>query len=299
MKRILLFFALIALNSCKGQGNRSVTASQEPIADNTELLEIFKNDQGDRQTGNMDWSVISVRDSLRQKRVYELLDSNLVRTSKDYQNAAMVFQHGGDSTAYGMAVKLMRKAIELDSNTNKWLLAAAIDRNLLSRNKPQIYGTQYHKSGDDQPWKLSEIDTTQITDEERIAYRVQTLAQQREWVINMNRKKLSVLFAEGKSIEQIITLAKAEALADSEYDLSENELNMFGYQLMGKGRMEEALEVFKLNTELYPLGFNTYDSYGECLMALGQKEKAIAAYKKSLELNPDNTNASEVISNYD
>ena len=55
----------------------------------------------------------------------------------------MIFQHGRDYVAYGMAVQLMRKFIELDSTANKWLLIAAIDRELLSRNKPQIYGTQY------------------------------------------------------------------------------------------------------------------------------------------------------------
>ena len=42
-------------------------------------------------------------------------------------------------------------AIELDSTKNKWLLAASIDRELMSRNKPQIYGTQYTKMREDQP----------------------------------------------------------------------------------------------------------------------------------------------------
>ncbi len=42
----------------------------------------------------------------------------------------------------------MRKSIELDSTAIKWLLAAAIDRELLSRGKPQICGTQ--------SWKLKE-----------------------------------------------------------------------------------------------------------------------------------------------
>jgi hypothetical protein len=34
----------------------------------------------------------------------------------------------------------MKKAIELDPTINKWLLAAAIDRDLMSRSKSQIYG---------------------------------------------------------------------------------------------------------------------------------------------------------------
>jgi len=79
----------------------------------------------------------------------------------------------------------MKKAIDLDSTINKWLLAATTDRYLLSKGEPQIYGTQFYKEGDE-PWILSEIDTTKITDAERIEYGVETLAEQRLKVIKMN-----------------------------------------------------------------------------------------------------------------
>lgn len=180
-----LLFLIITLLSCKGNKEQASEASADPITDNSELIEIYENDQGDRQTDTINWMEVNRRDSLRRKRVFELLDSNKVRTSKDYQNAAMVFQHGGDSSAYAMAVKLMEKSIELDSTANKWLLAAATDRYLLSIGKPQIYGTQYQKRGDG-PWKLGEIDTTQVTDAERIEFGVETLAQQSEKVKSMN-----------------------------------------------------------------------------------------------------------------
>ena len=79
----------------------------------------------------------------------------------------------------------MKKAIEKDSTINKWLFAAATDRYLLSKGEPQIYGTQYQKMGD-KPWKLGKIDTTKISDDERIKYGVETLAEQREKVKQMN-----------------------------------------------------------------------------------------------------------------
>jgi hypothetical protein len=75
----------------------------------------------------------------------------------------MIFRHGEDSIAYGMAVILMRKSVELDSTRNKWLLAAAIDRELLSRNRLQIYGTQYWRK-EGQAFERREIDTTIITE---------------------------------------------------------------------------------------------------------------------------------------
>ena len=67
----------------------------------------------------------------------------------------------------------------------------------------------------------------------------------------------------------------------------ENTLNAMGYGLMGKNRLEEALLVFKLNTELYPDSFNVFDSYGEGLLAAGDREGAIENYRRSLALNPD------------
>jgi len=287
-----LAFAIIVLIafSC----NQKSDKESEVILDNEELVEIYKADQADRQTQPIDWNIVSKRDSLREVRIYELLDSSKVRTSLDYHNAAMIFQHGRDSVAYGMAVKLMKKSIELDSTANKWLLAAAIDRYLLSKGEPQIYGTQYWKMKD-QPWELRETDTTKITDAERIEYGVETLAQQKEKVKRMNSKKLSDLLNDGKNIDELIQFIKQEDIKSSEYDLSESGINSFGYQIMSKGLKDDALKIFKLNTELYPEGFNTFDSYGECLLELGDKENAIIAYRKSLELNPDNKNAEKVL----
>lgn len=290
MKKLVFAIILLSAFSC----NKKSDKKSEVILDNEELIEIYNADQADRQTQPIDWNIVSKNDSLREVRIYELLDSNKVRTSLDYHNAAMIFQHGGDSIAYGMAVKLMRKSIELDSTANKWLLAAAIDRYLLSKGELQIYGTQYWKMKD-QSWELREIDTTKITDAERIEYGVETLAQQRENVKRMNKKKLSEIVNEGKSVNELVLFIKQEDIKKSEYDVSESGINSFGYQIMSQGLKEDALKIFKLNTELYPESYNTYDSYGECLLELGDKENAIIAYKKSLELNPENKNAEKVL----
>lgn len=295
MKNTFLIILVLGFASCKMNKENTKTVSEQKITDNSELIEIYRNDQSDRQTDNIDWNIVSKNDSLREVRIYQLLDSNKVQTSKDYHNAAMIFQHGGDSTAYGMAVKLMRKSIELDSTANKWLLAAAIDRYLLSKNEPQIYGTQYQKFGKDEPWQIGKMDTTKISDAERVEYGVETLAEQREKVKQMNRKKLSELLANGKTIDELIIFIKSENKDETEYNISESGINSFGYNILGQGKKEEALKIFKLNTELYPNGFNTWDSYGECLLMLEKKEEGIIAYKKSLELNPKNKNAEKII----
>ncbi len=81
----------------------------------------------------------------------------------------------------------------------------------------------------------------------------------------------------------------------NEYDFSEEELNMLGYQLLQKQKVAESIEIFKLNVEAYPQAFNTYDSLGEAFLKHGDKELAVANYKKSLELNPQNTGATRAL----
>jgi tetratricopeptide (TPR) repeat protein len=80
---------------------------------------------------------------------------------------------------------------------------------------------------------------------------------------------------------------------DPSFILPEKEVNAFGYLLMGSGKLNEAIAIFKLNVAMYPEGYNTYDSLAEAQAAAGDKQGAIANYRKSLELNSGNTNAVE------
>lgn len=61
--------------------------------------------------------------------------------------------------------------------------------------------------------------------------------------------------------------------------------------MLNLNRLNDAVEIFKLNVEMFPKSPNTYDSLAEGYLRNGQKELAIANYQKSLELNPENTNA--------
>jgi tetratricopeptide (TPR) repeat protein len=265
--------------------------------DNTELQKMYDEDQGARKVPDINWSVLIKQDSIRQARVFEMIREGKIVTGKDYYNSAMIFQHGNDTLASGMAVKQMKKAIELDSTVNRWLLAAAIDRDLMRRDLPQIYGTQFIKMRQDARWELYKIDSTQITDEQRKYYRTGTLAEQRERVRTMNLVTLWDQYSKSNSIGETIALIKKEKPKgkQSVYDVSESGINSFGYSLMTGGKDDEALKIFQLNTQLYPEAYNTFDSYGECLMKLGRKEEALKAYRKSLELNPQNEGAKRVL----
>jgi len=265
--------------------------------DNAELQKMYDEDQGARKVPDINWSVLIKQDSIRQARVLEMIRDGKIVTGKDYYNSAMIFQHGNDTLASGMAVKQMKKAIELDPTVNRWLLAAAIDRDLMRRDLPQIYGTQFIKTRQDAKWELYKMDSTRISDEERKYYRTGTLAEQRERVRTMNLVRLWDKYTKTNSADEIIALIKTEFPKgkQSEYDVSESGINSFGYALIAAKKEEEALKILKLNTELYPEAYNTFDSYGECLMKLGRKEEGLKAYRKSLELNPGNEGAKRVL----
>lgn len=94
------------------------------------------------------------------------------------------------------------------------------------------------------------------------------------------------------AIQQYRELKRAQSAG---YDFSEPLLNTLGYNLLENRKVKEAIEIFKLNVEMFPQSANAYDSLGEAYMINGDKEHAIKNYKKSLELNPQNTNAGKML----
>lgn len=261
--------------------------------DNSELQKMYNEDQGSRKGKDINWSILSKQDKERESRVFEMINSKQILTGKDYYNSAMIFQHGNDTLASSMAVKHMKKAIELDTTVNRWLLAAAIDRDLMRRQKPQIYGTQFVKNNGESNWKRYDIDTTKVTDKERQHYRVETLSEQLVKERNMNLTSILEFHSTSTSIGETINFIISENKKGlkSTYNTSESAINSFAYNLLNAKNANDALVIFTLNTQLYPSGFNTFDSLGECLLILGKTEEGMKAYKKSLELNPKNVNA--------
>lgn len=152
---------------------------------------MYETDQADRTPAEgeeIEWQRVLIADSTRRARVREMLDSNLVRTADDYYHAAMVFQHGNDTTAARMAYELASTAVELDSTHEnaRWMTAAAWDRYLMRKGEPQWYGTQFVRNPLTDPWRLYDIDTTRVTDEDRVRLGVPPLAESRARVREMN-----------------------------------------------------------------------------------------------------------------
>jgi hypothetical protein len=92
--------------------------------------------------------------------------------------------------------------------------------------------------------------------------------------------KAGLLKETGKADESDKLMKEALALAN------ENELNNYGYQLLGQNNFDKAIEVLALVTTRFPKSANAWDSLGEAYALKGDKESAIKHFKKSLTLNP-------------
>jgi tetratricopeptide (TPR) repeat protein len=94
-------------------------------------------------------------------------------------------------------------------------------------------------------------------------------------------------------------ILRQNSVARSSYELNDSNveagLNTQGYKLIQLKKLEEAIKVFTLNTQLFPNAYNTWDSLAEAYMEKGEKDIAIGFYKKSLELNATNDNATKMI----
>ena len=92
--------------------------------------------------------------------------------------------------------------------------------------------------------------------------------------------KSNILKKMGKSDDADKIMKDAIAVSN------ENELNLYGYQLLNAKNYDKAIEVLTLNTKRYPKSANTFDSLGEAYALKGDKKNAIINFKKSLSMNP-------------
>lgn len=68
---------------------------------------------------------------------------------------------------------------------------------------------------------------------------------------------------------------------------TEPEVNTYGYLLMGQGRTDSAIVVFRKNVKDHPKSWNAYDSLGEAYATKGDKKLALTNYTKALGMVQD------------
>ena len=113
--------------------------------------------------------------------------------------------------------------------------------------------------------------------------------------IDLDRKvpyELLITGAPDEAVERYRAIKKSDP---ADRAVGESALNELGYELLRQNKLKEAIVIFRLNVEFYPISSNVYDSLGEVLAKSGETEEAIKSYRKSLELNPNNSGAVEAL----
>ncbi|MNL51775.1 Beta-barrel assembly-enhancing protease [compost metagenome] len=77
--------------------------------------------------------------------------------------------------------------------------------------------------------------------------------------------------------------------------LSEGFLNSTGYELLHQNKTTQAIDLFRVNTRLYPNSENVYDSLGEAYLKAGKKDKAKQSYQQLIKINPKNERAIQIL----
>lgn len=180
-KKQLMQYILIALTFA-GLASTSCAASNES------LRAMYEADQSERKSGRNDFSHIINNDRDRRAAVLLMLQTAKLNSAEDYFHAAMIYQHGTTLDDIRLAYSLINIAVTLQADQVRYqrLRALAWDRLMMMLNKPQWYGSQTIQHGSLQPWKLYEVDETAVTDQERKALGIRTLAEARADVARRN-----------------------------------------------------------------------------------------------------------------
>ncbi|WP_333621775.1 serine hydrolase [Sphingobacterium multivorum] len=113
--------------------------------------------------------------------------------------------------------------------------------------------------------------------------------------VNANDRTPLELILEGNFEDGLKAFQKAKEQDSDDELLSEGFLNGAGYELLNQHKINQAIDIFKVNTVLYPKSENVYDSLAEAYLKSGQIDSAKKNYQKVREINPKNERVSKIL----
>ena len=121
------------------------------------------------------------------------------------------------------------------------------------------------------------------------------------WKITTNQasaaKTIFDLLDQGAEDSEILLVVAEHDSGSNSYFFSESEFNAYGYGLIQREKIDEAITMFRINSDLFPESWNVYDSLGEALLRAGNTDDATLMYQKSLALNPESPTGIEALKN--
>jgi len=125
---------------------------------------------------------------------------------------------------------------------------------------------------------------------ENIAFEIQKMALDKNYTpepIKKNPYYLIHSFIELNNTDQSHNLLNVLEKDYKEEISDPSLLNRMGYVTLRKNKTDWAVELFKINTALFPHNGNTWDSLGESYTQINENDKAIKCFIKALELGSD------------
>ena len=118
-----------------------------------------------------------------------------------------------------------------------------------------------------------------VNAEEALAWADRSIRMQENF--NNLRTKAALLELKGG------TKAAAELRDRAMKIATEADINGYGYQLLGAGKTDEAIEIFRKNVKDHPQSWNVYDSLGEAYDRKGDKKLAVENYRRAQNMTQD------------
>ncbi len=128
-----------------------------PETDNLRLQELYQADQKDREKVYDSPEALRElrhKDAMRRTLVLEMISRGEVNTPNDLYHASVILQHATLPKDFLAAHRLATMAAILGHRAARWLVAASLDRFLMSVGLAQVYGTQFERNPEENKYQL-------------------------------------------------------------------------------------------------------------------------------------------------
>ena len=143
VRSLALAGCALALGAGLTLAQKDSKPSQKEIS--RELRELYESDQKDQNDPSWNEETdaeFGRRQTVRRRRVMEIIEAGMLADLQDWDCAAMLLQHGDGADDYLLAHVLSMPCGIADQASGKFMCAATLDRFLQTVGRPQIFTTQ-------------------------------------------------------------------------------------------------------------------------------------------------------------
>lgn len=190
---LTVFFVLLGINAHTSPYKPCYLDKEKLASRSKEIAKLERADQKDRENWENktqeERSEIATRDKLRRERIGQIFGEGCFNSAEDFNNAALIFQHGEVPDHYYQAFIWANKAVSMGQSNGKGMAAVAIDRYLVGIGKKQLFASQATMSDSKTGCICMEQVEVTFPDSERVSFGGGSLQDRINWVNQLNQGK--------------------------------------------------------------------------------------------------------------